>query len=41
MNTIKLYFKDSIYFYLLQMTLTEQQKKEIAEQQKQKNTILL
>ena len=36
MNNIKLYFKDSIY--LLKMTLTEQQKKEIAEQQNQKNT---
>ena len=36
MNNIKLYFKDSIY--LLKMTLTEQQKKEITEQQNQKNT---
>ena len=36
MNNIKLYFKDSIY--LLKMALTEQQKKEIAEQQNQKNT---
>jgi len=36
MNNIKLYFKDSIY--LLKMTLSEQQKKEIAEQQTQKNT---
>ena len=36
MNNIKLYFKDSIY--LLKMTLTEQQKKEIVEQQDQKNT---
>ncbi len=35
-NNIKLYFKDSIY--LLKMTLSEQQKKEIAEQQVQKNT---
>ena len=35
-NNIKLYFKDSIY--LLKMTLSEQQKKEIAEQQTQKNT---
>jgi len=35
-NNIKLYFKDSIY--LLRMTLSEQQKKEIAEQQAQKNT---
>jgi len=33
---IKLYFKDSIY--LLQMTLSEQQKKEILEQQTQKNS---
>ena len=30
MNNIKLYFKDSIY--LLKMALSEQQKKEIAEQ---------
>ena len=36
MNNIKLYFKDSIH--LLKMTLTEQQKKEILEQQAQKNT---
>jgi len=36
MNNIKLYFKDSIY--LLEMTLSEQQKKEILEQQAQKNT---
>ena len=36
MNNIKLYFKDSIY--LLKMALTEQQKKEITEQQNQKNT---
>ena len=36
MDTIKLYFKDSIY--LLNMALTEQQKKEITEQQSQKNT---
>ena len=36
MNNIKLYFKDSIY--LLLMTLTKQQKKEISEQQAQKNT---
>ena len=35
-NNIKLYFKDSIY--LLKMALSEQQKKEIAEQQAQKNT---
>jgi len=35
-NNIKLYFKDSIY--LLKMTLSEQQKKEITEQQAQKNT---
>ena len=35
-NNIKLYFKDSIC--LLKMTLSEQQKKEIAEQQAQKNT---
>ena len=35
-NTIKLYKKDSIY--LLQMTLSEQQKKEILEQQNQKST---
>jgi len=35
MNNIKLYFKDSIY--LLEMTLSEQQKKEILEQQAQKN----
>ena len=36
MDNIKLYFKDSIY--LLKMVLTEQQKKEITEQQNQKNT---
>jgi len=36
MNNIKLYFKDSIY--LLKMVLTKQQKKEITEQQNQKNT---
>jgi thymidylate synthase (FAD) len=36
MDNIKLYFKDSIY--LLKMALTEQQKKEITEQQSQKNT---
>ena len=36
MNNIKLYFKDSIY--LLLMSLSEQQKKEILEQQTQKNT---
>jgi len=36
MNNIKLYSKDSIY--LLKMALTEQQKKEITEQQNQKNT---
>ena len=36
MNNIKLYFKDSIY--LLEMALSEQQKKEILEQQAQKNT---
>ena len=36
MYNIKLYFKDSIY--LLNMALTEQQKKEITEQQSQKNT---
>ena len=36
MNNIKLYFKDSID--LLKMALTEQQKKEITEQQNQKNT---
>ena len=36
MNNIKLYFKDSIY--LLEMVLSEQQKKEILEQQAQKNT---
>ena len=36
MNNIKLYFKYSIY--LLLMTLSEQQKKEILEQQAQKNT---
>ena len=36
MINIKLYFKDSIY--LLKMSLTEQQKKEILEQQNQKNT---
>jgi len=36
MDNIKLYFKDSIY--LLKMALTEQQKKEITEQQNQKNT---
>ena len=36
MNNIKLYFKYSIY--LLLMTLSEQQKKEILEQQTQKNT---
>ena len=35
-NNIKLYFKDSIF--LLQMALSEQQKKEILEQQSQKNT---
>ena len=35
-NNIKLYFKDSIY--LLEMVLSEQQKKEILEQQAQKNT---
>ena len=35
MNNIKLYFEDSIY--LLEMALTEQQKKEITEQQNQKN----
>ena len=35
-NNIKLYFKDSIY--LLLMELSEQQKKEITEQQNQKNT---
>ncbi len=35
-NNIKLYFKDSIY--LLKMTLSEQQKKEITEQQSQKYT---
>ena len=35
-NNIKLYFKDSIY--LLKMALTEQQKREITEQQNQKNT---
>ena len=35
-NSIKLYFKDSIY--LFKMTLSEQQKKEIVEQQAQKNT---
>ena len=35
-NNIKLYFKDSIF--LLKMALSEQQKKEILEQQKQKNT---
>ena len=35
-NNIKLYFRDSID--LLKMTLSEQQKKEIAEQQAQKNT---
>ena len=35
-DNIKLYFKDSIY--LLNMALTEQQKKEITEQQSQKNT---
>ena len=35
-NNIKLYFKDSIY--LLKMTLSEQQKKQITEQQTQKNT---
>ena len=34
MNNIKLYFKDSIY--LLLMTLSELQKKEILEQQAQK-----
>jgi len=36
MYNIKLYFKDSIY--LLNMSLTEQQKREITEQQSQKNT---
>jgi len=36
MNNIKLYFKDSIY--LLEMVLSKQQKKEILEQQAQKNT---
>ena len=36
MHNIKLYFKDSIY--LLLMSLSEQQKKEILEQQTQKNT---
>ena len=36
MNNIKHYFKDSIY--LLTMALTEQQKKDITEQQNQKNT---
>jgi len=36
MNNIKLYKKDSIY--LLQMALSEQQKKEILEQQSQKST---
>ena len=36
MNNIKLYFKDSIF--LLQMTLSKEQKKEILEQQTQKNT---
>ena len=35
-NNIELCFKDS--FYLLKMTLSEQQKKEITEQQTQKNT---
>jgi len=35
-NNIKLYFKDSIY--LLEMVLSKQQKKEILEQQAQKNT---
>jgi len=35
-NNIKLYFKDSIF--LLKMALSEQQKKEILEQQTQKNT---
>jgi len=35
-NNIKLYFKDSIY--LLKMTLSEQQKKEIKDQQAQQNT---
>ena len=36
MNNIKLYLKDSIY--LFEMALSEQQKKEISEQQAQKNT---
>ena len=35
-NNIKLYFKDSNLF--LKMTLSEQQKREISEQQAQKNT---
>ena len=36
-NNIKLYFKDSIY--LFKMALSEQQQKEIVEQQAQRNTI--
>ena len=35
-NNIKLYFKDSIYYF--KMTLSDQQKKEILDQQTQKNT---
>ena len=35
-NNIKLYFKDSIYF--LKMALSDQQKKDILDQQSQKNT---